>query len=215
MNRVPVEPYDGLIELGSEWGGWVVPADLIDDSWTCYCVGAGSDVSFDLALIKGYGARVRCLDPFHIFREQAERQAGGDPRFTFVEAALAATDGPLEMFGAEDPESGSLSAANLYETGRAVVKPGRTLPSLMAELGDDRADLLKLDIEGSEYDVLPTLDLPALGVRVLCIELHASRSVGEARRLLDSIRDQGYKIVNCKAPASYTLMGTRHPSDRP
>jgi FkbM family methyltransferase len=206
MSRVPTEPYPRLVELGSDWGGWVVPDDVIDDSWTCYCVGAGSDVSFDLALVERYGARVRCLDPFHVFLEQAERKAGGDPRVTFHEVALATHDGPLQMYGAEDPASGSLSATNLYRTERVVTKPGRSLPSLMAELMDERADLLKLDIEGSEYDILPTLDLPSLGVRVLCVELHPARRVREARQQLDAVRAQGYRLVTCKWPASYTLV---------
>ena len=34
----------------------MVPGDLIDESWTCYCVGANSDVCFDLELIARYGA---------------------------------------------------------------------------------------------------------------------------------------------------------------
>lgn len=206
MSRVPTEPYPRLVELGSDWGGWIVPDDLIDESWTCYCVGAGSDVSFDLALIERYGARVRCIDPFRVFLEQAERQADGDPRITFHEAALAKEDGPLRMYGAEDAASGSLSATNLYRTERVVTKPGRSLPSLMAELGDERADLLKLDIEGSEYDILPALDLPSLGVRALCIELHHSRTVRAAREQLDALRAQGYRLVSCKWPASYTLV---------
>jgi FkbM family methyltransferase len=206
MSRVPTEPYPRLAELGSDWGGWIVPDDLIDESWTCYCVGAGSDVSFDVALIERYGARVRCIDPFRVFLEQAERQADGDPRITFHEAALATQDGPLRMYGAEDAASGSLSATNLYRTERVVTKPGRSLPSLMAELGDERVDLLKLDIEGSEYDILPALDLPSLGVRVLCIELHHSRTVREAREQLDALRAQGYRLVSCKWPASYTLV---------
>jgi FkbM family methyltransferase len=206
MSRVPTEPYPRLVELGSDWGGWTVPDDLIDESWTCYCVGAGSDVSFDLALIERYGARVRCIDPFHVFLEQAERQADGDPRITFHEAALATQDGPLRMYGAEDAASGALSATNLYRTERVVTKPGRSLPSLMAELGDERVDLLKLDIEGSEYDILPALDLPSLGVRTLCVELHHSRPVREARKQLDALRAQGYRLVSCKWPASYTLV---------
>lgn len=210
MDRVSVEPYSPLIHLGDEWGGgWVVPDGLIDASWTCYCVGAGSDVGFDLALIERYGARVRCVDPFHVFREQAEAKAGGDPRFTFHEVALAAQDGPLAMFGAEDPESGSLSAANLYETDRLVTKPGKTLTTLMADLGDKRVDLLKLDIEGSEYEVVPELDLRALGVRVFCVELHASRPVSAAHELIDEIFSQGYTLVHRHHPASFTFVQQR------
>jgi FkbM family methyltransferase len=206
LDRLPTERYGGLVEVGSEWGGWVVPGDLIDASWTCYCVGAGSDVSFDLGLIERYGALVRCLDPFEIFREQAEAKAAGEPRFVFKEVALAEEDGPLTMYGARDPGSGSLSAVNLYETERATTVSGRTLSSLMDEFGDERTDLLKLDIEGSEYDILPALDLPALGVRVLCVEIHPNHSVAEARRLLDGVTAQGYRLVNCKHPTSYTFM---------
>src|SRR4051794_7466916 len=118
----------------NHWYSWGASgaAGLFDESWVCFCVGAGSDISFDLTLIERYGAQVRCVDPYSIFREQAESQAGGDPRFSFYEVALAPQDGPLTMYGAVDPHSGSLSAANLYGTERLVTKTGKTLPSLMA-----------------------------------------------------------------------------------
>ena len=207
LSGVRLEPYGHLTELGTDWGGWVVPAGAINGSWTCYCVGAGSDVSFDLELMRRYGATVRSVDPLREFRRQAELQAAGDPRFTFLEVALAPRDGVIEMWGAEDPESGSLSAVNLYETTRVVTKPGRTIGSLMTELGDEQADLLKLDIEGSEYDVLASLDLRSLGVRVLCVELHATRPVREAQDLIERIRSQGYRPVHRKARTSFTFVG--------
>jgi hypothetical protein len=55
--------------------------------------------------------------------------------------------------------------------GLLIREPGRSLPSLAAELGDQAIELLKLDIEGSEYAVLGLLD-SALGAGVLCAELH-------------------------------------------
>ena len=85
---------------------------------------------------------------------------------------MAAGDGPLLMYGRQDLEHGSVSAVNLYGAPQAFERPGRTLASLKAELGDERVDLLELDVEGSEYDVLAATDLRALGVRVLCVELH-------------------------------------------
>jgi FkbM family methyltransferase len=202
-----MEPHGPLTELGTDWGGWVVPAGVINESWTCYCVGAGSDVSFDLELIRRYGATVRCVDPLDEFRRQAESQAAGDPRFTFLEVAVATRDGVIQMWGAEDPESGSLSAVNLYETTRVLTKPGRTIRTLMAELGDERAELVKLDIEGSEYDVLETLDLRSLGIEVLCVEFHPTRSVHEALDLIERIRCQGYRPVHCKDRTNFTFVG--------
>jgi len=207
LRRLSVDPYSGRLQrLGSEYGGWVVPIDLIDESWTCYCVGAGSDVTFDLALLRDYRARVRTFDPFHIFGEQAREAAGDDPRFSFHEVAIAPSDGPLVMFGRQDEESGSLSAENLYGTGSSFVKPGRSLASLAAELGDDAVDLLKLDIEGSEYAVLGSLDPLALGVRVLCVELHHTLPPRVAKQHVERLRSLGYDLVYRAHPVALTFV---------
>jgi hypothetical protein len=56
-----------------------------------------------------------------------------------------------------DARSRSLSAAGLYDSNRYLGVP---------ELGDDHTDSLTLDIKGREYEVVPTLHLQALGVRV-------------------------------------------------
>jgi hypothetical protein len=75
----------------------------------------------------------------------------------------------------------------------------------MAELGDERIDLLKVDVEGSEYGLLPTLDLPALGVKVFAVQLHHTGSVGEARELIASLASQGYDPVACRPAVKLTF----------
>ena len=37
-----------VVELGSAYGGWRIPAGLIEPTWLCYSVGVGGDISFDL-----------------------------------------------------------------------------------------------------------------------------------------------------------------------
>ena len=91
-----------------------------------------------------------------------------------------------------------MSASGLYLSDEYVEVPGRTLPSLMRELGDPRIDLLKLDIEGFEYDVLPTLDLRNLGVRVFATQLHHNGGVRDARNLIASLERQGYRATAIK-----------------
>ena len=194
-----------LVALGSAYGGWTVPADSITEDWICYCVGAGSDVSFDLALIETFGCRVWCLDP----GEDAERLVLGaatrEPRLSFSRVALAVTDGVVRMFLAADPQSSSLSAENLQHGSATVDVPGRSLPGLMAENGHTRVDLLKLDIEGAEYSVLESLDLAALGVRVLCVELHQTVATERALGLLDRLQRQGFVAVS-RSGADYTFL---------
>ncbi len=142
----------GVVELGTAYGGWLIPAGLIEPSWLCYCVGAGADISFDLALIRGYGATVRAFDPVADYVAAAIARAGAEPRFSAHEAAIATSDGPLRVQITHDSTSRSVSAAGLYESSAFLELPGRTLRSLMDELGDDHIDLLKLDIEGAEYE---------------------------------------------------------------
>ncbi len=196
----------GLIELGSVYGGWTLPGALIDSTWTCYMVGAGGDTTADLELIGRYGARVRSFDAVSDYVDIAREAGAGEPRFSAHHAAIATRDGPLRMQTTHHPGSRSVSAAELYDTHEFVELPGRTLPSLMKELGDERVELLKLDIEGSEYEVMPTLDLRAMGVKVFATQLHHTGSVTQARRLIRDLRVAGYHPVACRPTVKLTFV---------
>jgi FkbM family methyltransferase len=207
--RVPHTRYaqapGGIVDLGTPYGGWSMPPELIEPSWTVYSVGVGGDVSFDLALIERWGVQVRAFDAVEEYVRVAREQAHGDPRLSAHHAAIALRDGPLRMQLTHDPQSHSVSAAGLYDSDRYVELPGRTLSSLMAELGDERVDLLKLDVEGAEYELLPALDLRALGVQVFAVQLHHTGSVRGARRLIADLRRQGYVPIACRPAVKLTF----------
>lgn len=194
LRRVPVEPYGPLTEVGTRRGGWMVPAGTINGAWTCYCIGAGSDLPFALELIRRYGATVRCIDPQMALRREAEPDAAADPRLTVIEATVAPQAGPSE------------SGETTFD-GR---EPPRSLRALMEELGDQQVQLLTLNIGGDEYGLLETLNLRSLGVRVLLVELHATRLVDEGLQLLERLRSQGYQPVHCTRRGGFTFVG--HPS---
>jgi FkbM family methyltransferase len=195
-----------MIDLGSSYGGWLVPGRLVEPDWVCYCVGAGGDISFDLELIHRYGATVRSFEPVGEYVARISEEAVGEPRFSVHEVAVAMNDGPLRMQVTHDLKSLSVSPAGLYESDRFVELQGRTLPSLMRELGDDRIDLLKVDIEGGEYELLPTIDLRALGVQVFSVQLHHTGSVRQARRLIKWLRESGYDPVGCRPAVKLTFV---------
>jgi FkbM family methyltransferase len=205
LARTPLSAQADLADLGTPYGGWTVPTGELDSSWTCYSVGAGADISFDLELIRRFGMTVRSVDAVAEYAQLALERSQGAPKFSAHHAAIAPADGPMRMQVTHDPQSQSVSAAGLYESDRYVEVPGRTLPSLMAELGDERIDLLKLDIEGVEYDLLPDLDLAALGVRIFAFQIHHTRSVREGRALIAGLRAQGYEPVACRAMLKFTL----------
>jgi FkbM family methyltransferase len=195
LGRLPLEPGPEIVELGTIYGGWQIPEGAVGEGDVCYCIGAGGDVSFDLELIGRYGAVVRAIDPVEAYEAAALSAAGGEPRFSFRRAAVTEVDGPIRMQAHHEPDSRSLSAAGLYDTDDWIEVPGLTLASLMREFGDDHIDLLKLDVEGIEYELVPTLDLVALGVRVFAIQLHHTGTVAQARRLIDGLSRKGFALV--------------------
>src|SRR5581483_4405117 len=168
--------------------------------------GAGGDTTFDMELIDRYGVTVRSIDPVEEYVRLAVEHAHGDPRLSAHRAAITTADGPLRMQLTHDPGSKSVSPVELYETRSYVELPGRTLESLMAELGDTKIDLLKLDVEGGEYDLIPTLDLKALGVKVFATQMHHSGSVRQARRLVADLADQGFDAVACHPAVKLTFV---------
>ncbi len=195
LARVEIEPGVAVVELGTSYGGWKIPDRALTAGQVCYCVGSGGDISFDLELMRRYGAVVRAVDPVEAYERYALEAAAGEPLFSFRRAAVTTSDGPLRMQAHHEPGSQSLSAAGLYDTDDWVEVDGRTIQSLMAEFGDQRIDLLKLDLEGLEYELVPTLDLVALGVSIFSLQLHHTGTVKQALKLVECVRRQGFRLV--------------------
>ena len=185
----------GLERLGSPYGGWVVPTGLIRPDWICYSGGVGTDVSFDLELIDRHGVTVDAFDPTP--RSAAYvRQISVPDAFRFHAWGLAGADGPQTFWLPRDDDHVSVSIDNLQHSTRSFVADCRTVPSVMRELGHSTVDLLKLDIEGAEFEVLPSLLEAGVRPTVICAELHRRTEVAEMVALVDRVRDAGYDVVH-------------------
>lgn len=202
--------------LGTEYGGWTMPVQLVEPDWVVYCLGAGVDVSFETELIRARGCDVFSFDPTDA---SAEHVAGlRQPRFHFRQVAIWSHDGMLQMYASPLKGSTTLSAANL-DVGRTTVEvPCRSLQSLMHELGHDHIDLLKYHVEGSEYEIFDPGLLTELQVKVLGIRLFHTASPRRALGLISDIVARGYFPV-AHVGSAFTfvrddLFGAREPRER-
>lgn len=195
LPKIPLTNAGSPIHLGTAYGGWMVPNAVIKPDWTCYSVGVGGDVSFDAELISHFGVRVRAFEPVQVFVDRAAEEMEHQERFSVYQVAIAERDGPIRMQKTHHPGAQAVSGAGLFDTDAWSPFPGRSLPSLMAEFGDDRIDLLKMDTEGTEYQLLPSLDLRALGIKVLAAQLHHNGSVKQARQLIAYLASLGYEAA--------------------
>ncbi len=173
--------------LGSEYGRHTVCLDRLDEHSVVYSFGLGEDISFDLELIAKTGAKVHGFDPTP--RSIAWVKAQALPqRFVLAEYGLAAHDGVVRFHAPADPThiSHSLLDERATSTGTIEVEVKR-LATIMRELGHTRIDVLKIDIEGAEYDVLDQLLEERTPVGQLLIEFHHQFASIPAQRTVDTL----------------------------
>lgn len=179
--------------LGTEYGGWVIPSGFLGEHSICYCAGAGEDLSFDALIAERFRASVWVIDPtpraIDHFAELAKSVAAGtsfsinnDPaatydlspeglaRMVYLPFGLWKTSDLLRFYVPKDPAHVSHSILNLQHTESWFDAPVKRLSEVMKDMGHDHVDLLKLDIEGAEYEVLDSILEDRLDVRVICVE---------------------------------------------
>lgn len=168
-----------LMRVGSDYGGWWVPRDVIQPDWVCYCAGVGEDITFDLGLIAAHNCTVWAFDPTPRAIAHVAATIADEPRYRFLPYGLWSEDTTLTFYAPEDPQNVSHSAlAGMRRPGSASFSaPVRALPSIMRELGHDRIDLLKLDIEGAEYAVLSAMLAEGILPHVLCVDFDQPQNI--------------------------------------
>jgi FkbM family methyltransferase len=183
--------------LGSDYGGWVVCTDAgLGPSSVVYSVGVGEDISFDLALIEMFGCDVVAFDPTP--RSLAWLATQSLPaKLKLYPWGLAGSDGSLSFGAPDNPEH--VSYTTFKSEGVTIQCEVYRLATLMEKLGDRRLDLLKMDIEGSEYDVISDIERTTLRPRQLMIEFHHGKygiATEKTRSALSGLRRMGYRIFS-------------------
>lgn len=192
-----IRPPPGLAfqRLGSAYGGWTVPADLITGDWICYCGGVGEDVTFDLELIRRFGCIVVACDPTPRAKAHVAKVATEERRFRFLPVGLWSGDAELRFYAPRDPSHVSHSVVNLQGTSDFFVARCRSLAAVMQEQGHDRIDLLKLDIEGAQHEVLRAALRDGIRPKVICVEFDQPDTLTRMYRTYARLRRAGYRLA--------------------
>jgi FkbM family methyltransferase len=212
LTRTSIRSRPDLVCLGSSYGGWTVPADVLNGDSICYCVGCGEDISFDLELIERFGCHVWGFDPTPRAIEYVNRVAVDNPQYHFSDFGIWNEDATLKFFAPQDASHVSHSLTNLQQTSEFIEVDVRRLSRVMQDHGHTRIDLLKLDIEGAEYKVLESVVNEQLDVRVLCVEYdecYHPLDKGYRQRIAESVgqlREYGFEMVYAEGNGNYTFL---------
>jgi FkbM family methyltransferase len=191
-----IVPRRDLKRIGSDYGGWVIPADLVSESSVCYCAGVGEDITFDLALIEIFGCEVFAFDPTPRAIEHVKHSAQGIGKFHFYDVGLWSDDITLKFFAPDNPHYVSHSIDNLDGTSTFFDAPCKKVSTLMKELKHTTVDLMKIDIEGAEYEVLENMVQEKVFPTILCVEFDPRVTFLKTKIGVHGLVSVGYQLVN-------------------
>ena len=180
--------------------GWVVDYSKLNSNSVVYSVGVGSNIDFDLALIEELKLAVYAFDPTPRSIEWIKKQSLSKS-FKFIPVGLGSNDGEMEFFPPRKESSTHFSPIDRYDNlGVETIKaPVKTLKSLAQEFGHQTIDLLKMDIEGAEYDVIDNLEEQGVEINQILIEFHhmyKGISLDDTKNAIDKLRKLGFELFH-------------------
>ena len=193
----------GIERLGDQSSGWVIQTR--PPPQVAYCAGVGQAITFELALAEITAQPVLVMDPSPTGVATMRALPPSD-RLHFEPVGLAAENGTIEFSVPRKPGEGSYSVAQ--DDLEKIKFDCWSLNSILARRGDHQIDLLKMDIEGFEFDVLDKLLADGLEVRQICVEFHDWLQPGRQQKCIVGLRNAGYRIIY-KNRGDYTFLRTR------
>lgn len=148
------------------------------------------------------GSRVIAFEPdpgnFEVLSRNAARNPLVADRLTLRNLAVAGVEGQLRFSRGLTSTTGSLADAGFYreqQDAETVVVSATTLGQVFADAAVDRCRLLKLDCEGSEYEIFAKLpDALLARIENMIVEAHPARG-GSPDELAAHLRRKGFTVT--------------------
>ncbi len=182
---------------GSDYGGWTIAKNFLHSESVVYSFGIGMDISFDLSIIKKYNCKVYGFDPTPRVLDWINVQSKPD-LFEFHAIGIAAQNSDIPFYVPLNPEDISHRAIDTGSN-KTILVPAKQLSKIMKELGHSHIDVLKMDIEGFEYSVLPDIIESKLRPKQLLVEFHHvmdGYSNEDTEKMITALTDYNYSLFH-------------------
>jgi FkbM family methyltransferase len=183
---------------GNNYGGFYVHPDKLSGESIVYSFGIGEDISFDNATIDAHGAQVFAFDPTPKSINWIKTQLVSD-KFNFLDFGIDQVTGFVNFNLPKDPNnvSGSTLQHKNVDTLNSISVPMKSFSDIIKQLGHTHIDVLKMDIEGSEYAVIESILSSPVKIDQILIEIHERffpDGKTRTQKLLKSLDEHGYKV---------------------
>lgn len=198
LNSYHFRKNDNIKWIGNSYGGFYVDTSLIKPESVVFSIGIGEDISFDEG-IAGLGVKkVYLFDPTPKSINYI-KSVGNRSWIHFTNVGVSTIDEVVKFYLPKDTDhvSGSVYVHNNTDNSNAIEVQLHSVKTLLKMSNCESLDLLKMDIEGSEYQVLQQLMKDKIFPSQICVEFH-NRYFKDGNVLFDktinSLKNNGYEI---------------------
>ena len=192
---IAVEVQRPVLRLGARSGVWTVDPTELGPHSVVYSFGLGDNIAWELAMIARFGCQVHGFDPTPRALAWLRCQSL-PPQLHIHPVGLGAFDGDQGF--AEPTKTADVNFRPTSEHATSSL-PVRRLATLCRQLGHDHLDVLKMDIEGGEYLVLPDILSQGPLPRQLLIEFHHGYHgvpFAATQAAAEALWARGYRILD-------------------
>jgi len=187
--------------FGITHAGFYVCTENLNENSIVYSFGVGDNIAFDEDLINRFHCNVYGFDPTpksveYIKKKKPQRW------FKFFEYGISYFDGIIKFYLPKNPDHVSCATFNRWgydeAKNRPIEVPVKKLSTISKELGHSKINVLKFDIEGSEYDILDDVLSSDLEIDQILIEFHhrfKAIGIDKTKTAIRGLNHAGYKIA--------------------
>lgn len=185
---------------GNDYGGFYIIPELLNDKSIVYSFGIGKDLSFDHEIVDKHNSNIFLFDPTPKSIEWVKEQKWSN-NFNFYEYGLSNIDGYVDFYLPHNDQyvSSSEIVYDGVDTINNISVPMKTFSTIISELGHTHIDVLKMDIEGSEFLVIDDILNSDISITQILIEFHGrfiENGVLKTKNAIGSIISHGYLLYN-------------------
>lgn len=200
----------GFIRLGTRYGGWWLDTNTLNHSPLLIDCGLGEDISFPIAFLEKFKGHVIGVEPNPRSLDYCRIHVPSG--MTIIPKAIWTDAGQDVVFHLPRPQnqlppgadgvSGSLIGSHEYVNGGDDLHIQTTsFAEILANENRQSCDVLKIDIEGAEYELIDALiarnELPH--ANQLLIEFHHNvthHTLDETQSTTQKIMDAGFDLIH-------------------
>ncbi|NEN22719.1 FkbM family methyltransferase [Cryomorpha ignava] len=184
---------------GNNYGGFYINPVLLNSNSIIYSFGIGKDISFDKTCMKNHKCKIFAFDPTPKSINFIGKQNLPDS-FTFFSYGITESEsGVFNFHLPENPKgvSGSLVESDAVSADNSIEVEMKSFDDIVNELGHKHIDVIKMDIEGSEYTVLEKILNSEVTIDQMLIEFHDRLFDQEnyrSKQIVEKLNNTGYAV---------------------